>query len=345
MATSNTNSNFIPGNGDWSYPKVTQLNFGTDFAGSEYIIPVVRFEFFNSLGDELESPIIYIKMGGTFQSSLSNPWNATANIYGNPSAGVDDPNLGVIARMGSSFYEALQKQIMNAVGSAAGAFASAGQSGKANFEFLQRKVFNNFQQLIYSGPTFRQFSLPFSMKPTSLVEAEAMRDIIQTFRIASSPRTTESDPDSSDPTKPNDGNDYVDELSKSNNGLGLSGSDFESSAGSSTEASYTGADYDLLIASTGQTKLFGYPDMCKFQLLIYNRATASSSNGELAILFESNLCVIESIAIDYGSGNKMTFFDGNEYFPTDVTLNLGLKETKLLTTSDIHAAYDSRTIF
>jgi len=338
MATS-INSNFVPGNGAWEYPTATQLNFGTDFAGSEYIIPVVRFEFFNSLGEPTESnsPIIYIKMGGTFQSVLSNSWNAAANIYGNPSAGVDDSGLGVIQRMGGSFYEALQKQLMNAVGSAAGAFASAGQSGKANFEFLQRKVFNNFQQLIYSGPTFRQFTLPFSMKPTSLVEAQAMRDIIQTFRIASSPRTSESDP-SNDPTVPNDGNGYDDELSRSNNGLGLSGSDFESSA--SEGASYTGAEFDLLIASTGQTKLFGYPDMCKFQLLLYNH-----NMSELSILFESNLCVIESVATDYGSGNKMTFFDGNEYFPTDVTLNLGLKESRLLTASDIYASYNNRTMF
>jgi len=333
------NLNFIPGSGAWDYPTSAQLNFGTDFAGSEYIIPVVRFEFFNSLGEPTESnsPIIYIKMGGTFQSVLSNSWNAAANIYGNPSAGVDDSGLGVIQRMGGSFYEALQKQLMNAVGSAAGAFASAGQSGKANFEFLQRKVFNNFQQLIYSGPTFRQFTLPFSMKPTSLVEAQAMRDIIQTFRIASSPRTSESDP-SNDPTKPDDGNQYDDELSRSNDGLGLSGSDFESST--SAGASYTGAEFDLLIASTGQTKLFGYPDMCKFQLLLYNH-----NISELAILFESNLCVIESVATDYGSGNKMTFFDGDEYFPTDVTLNLALKETRLLTASDVYASYNNRTMF
>ena len=338
MATS-INSNFVPGNGAWEYPTATQLNFGTDFAGSEYIIPVVRFEFFNSLGEPTESnsPIIYIKMGGTFQSVLSNSWNAAANIYGNPSAGVDDSGLGVIQRMGGSFYEALQKQLMNAVGSAAGAFASAGQSGKANFEFLQRKAFNNFQQLVYSGPGFRPFSLQFSMKPTSLVEAQAMRDIIQTFRIASSPRTSESDP-SNDPTKPDDGNLYNDELSRSNNGLGLSGSDFESSA--SEGASYTGAEFDLLIASTGQTKLFGYPDMCKFQLLLYNH-----NMNELAILFESNLCVIESVATDYGSGNKMTFFDGDEYFPTDVTLNLGLKESRLLTASDVYASTNNRTIF
>jgi hypothetical protein len=322
--------------GGWSYPSASQLNFGTDYAGSDFVIPVVRFQFADTLGDDLtNAPIIYIKMGGTFQSGLSNQWNATANIFGNPSTGADDSGLGVIKRMGGGFYEALQKQIMNSVGSAAGAFASAGQSGKANFEYLQRKVFNNFQQLIYSGPTFRQFTLPFSMKPTSLVEAQAMRDIIQTFRLASSPRTGPAI-DSGDPSQTQDGNTYDDELSRSNGGLGLSGSDYESGAGATADATYSGAEFDALIAGSGQSKLFDYPDMCRFQLMLY------SYQSELVTLFESALCVIESVAVDYGSGNKMTFFDSstNEYFPTDVTLNIGLKETTLLTASSI--AVDSR---
>jgi len=334
MATSAQLNTVTVNSGGWSYPSASQLNFGTDFAGSEFVIPVVRFQFTDTLGDDLtNAPIIYIKMGGTFQSGLSNPWNATANIFGSPSTGADDSGLAVIKRMGGGFYEALQKQIMNSVGSAAGAFASAGQSGKANFEYLQRKVFNNFQQLIYSGPTFRQFTLPFSMKPTSLVEAQAMRDIIQTFRLASSPRNGPAI-DSTNTT--DDGNTYDDELSRSNGGLGLSGSDYESGAGAAADTTYTGAEFDALIAGSGQSKLFDYPDMCTFQLMLY------SYQSELVTLFESGRCVIESVAVDYGSGNKMTFFDSstNEYFPTDVTLNIGLKETTLLTTTSI--AVDSR---
>ena len=92
----NTNANFISDkNGSWSYPTSAQLNFGTDFAGSEYIIPVVRFEFFNSVGDGTASPspIIYIKMGGSFQSGLSNSWGAATNIYGTPGGSVNDDSL------------------------------------------------------------------------------------------------------------------------------------------------------------------------------------------------------------------------------------------------------------
>jgi hypothetical protein len=224
---------------------------------------------------------------------------------------------------------------MNSVGSAAGAFASAGQSGKANFEYLQRKLFNQFQQLIYSGPAFRPFSFSFSMKPTSLVEAQAMRDIIQTFRLASSPRTGPAI-DSDDPSLAQDGNSYDQSLALSNSGLGLSGSDYESGAGAVADTTYSGAEFDALIAGSGQSKLFDYPDMCRFQLMLY------SYQSELVTLFESGLCVIESVGVDYGSGNKMTFFDSstNEYFPTDVSLNIGLKETRLLTTTSI--AVDSR---
>jgi hypothetical protein len=334
MATNivpNKNFNFVSDKTrSWSYPTSAQLNFGTDFAGSEYIIPVVRFQFYDSVGDDTSSasPIIYIKMGGTFQSGLSNSWNPATNIYGTPGGSViSDDSLEGIKRLGSSFYEALQKQLMNTVGGAAGAFASAGQSGKANFEFIQRQVFNNFQQLIYSGPVFRQFSLPFSMKPTSLTEAKAMRDIIQTFRIASSPRIGS--------LANSDATDDLDE------DIGEDASDLDdlNSIGGG-EGGITGTELDALIAGSGQSKLFGYPDMCKFQLLLYNRNV-----GDLSILFESNLCVIENVSTDYGSGNKMTFFDGDEYFPTDVLLSLSLRETKLLTTVDIAGAYNNRTMF
>ena len=310
--------------GTWSFPSSGQTLYfgcGPDFAGSEFVIPVVRFQILDSLGqDSVSAPIIYMKMGGTFQSGLSNSYNATANIFGTPGGGTDDTALGVIKRLGGGFYEALQKQLMNSVGSAAGAFASAGQSGKANFEYLQRKVFNQFQQLIYSGPIFRPFSFSFSMKPTSLKEARSMRDIIQTLRLASSPGQRANAESSAEESS------YDDELSRSNSGLGLSGSDFESSAGSATDATYSGLEFDQLIGA--QNKLFDYPDMCKFQIMLHNNYT-----NELTTLFESGRCVIESVAVDYGSGNKMTFFDSNtnEYFPTDVSLNIGLKETQLQT--------------
>ena len=98
------------------------------------------------------------------------------------------------------------------------------------------------------------------------------------------------------------------------------------SSGTASDASYSGLEFDQLIGA--QNKLFDYPDMCKFQIMLHNNYT-----NELTTLFESGRCVIESVAVDYGSGNKMTFFDSdiNEHFPTDVTLSIGLKETQLQT--------------
>ena len=315
--------------GTWSFPSSGQTLYfgcGPDFGGSEYVIPVVRFQILDSLGEDSSyAPIIYMKMGGTFQSGLSNQWNATANIFGTPGGGADDSALGVIKRLGGGFYEALQKQVMNSVGSAAGAFASAGQSGKANFEYLQRKVFNQFQQLIYSGPIFRPFSFSFSMKPTSLKEARAMRDIIQTLRLASSPgqragAAASTEESSNDPASDLDNQIEMAVHASDNTYL---------SSGTASDASYSGLEFDQLIGA--QNKLFDYPDMCKFQIMLHNNYT-----NELTTLFESGRCVIESVGVDYGSGNKMTFFDSDdtknpEYFPTDVSLNIGLKETQLQT--------------
>jgi hypothetical protein len=60
--------------------------------------------------------------------------------------------------------------------------------------------------------------------------------------------------------------------------------------------------------------------------------------GSTPVLFESDLCVIENVNIDYGGQQKMTFFKpedgvGGQYFPTDITLNIGLKETSLVTSA------------
>jgi hypothetical protein len=110
-----------------------------------------------------------------------------------------------------------------------------------------------------------------------------------------------------------------------------------SSTGTSTDATYSGIEFDQLIGT--QNKLFDYPDMCKFQVMLHNNYT-----NQLTTLFESGRCVIESVGVDYGSGNKMTFFDSDtkdpEYFPTDVSLNIGLKETQLQTAPTL--AVDSK---
>ena len=95
--------------------------------------------------------------------------------------------------------------------------------------------------------------------------------------------------------------------------------------------------------------------MCKFQILLYQGprglgAGPGTSGVELKTLFESEVCMIESVAVDYGSQNKMAFFDtqdGEKYYPTDVNLSIALREAVLPTAASIAANHSNttRTIF
>ena len=94
----------------------------------------------------------------------------------------------------------------------------------------------------------------------------------------------------------------------------------------------------------------GYPDTCKFALLLQKNATGDTS---LTDLFTSEFCVIENVAVDYGSQNKMVFFSSGadkKYYPSEVTVTINLRETSLPTTgtlgnerTSINSEY--RTIF
>ena len=87
--------------------------------------------------------------------------------------------------------------------------------------------------------------------------------------------------------------------------------------------------------------------MCKFQILLYR---GSGGGTDLDTLFESEVCMIESVAVDYGSQNKMTFFDkgdSGQYYPTDVNISIALREAVLPTAASIAASHKitTKTIF
>lgn len=324
--------------GPWSFPESGDLIFGTDFAHSDFVLPIIRFAFFDAKGNKADgAPTIYMKMGGTFQSTLSNGFSATQNMYGNPSNSTG--MIGKLGQYGEGFVTAMQKQALGAVAAVAGAVASGGQSGKQNVEFLERSMFNNFQQLVYNGPNFRSFSLPFAMKPTSYAEAQAMRNIIASFRIASSPSAGEYSPESMQ------GGDTPSEDTSNLSNSGSSVAEAERAAKDAADATLSFSDYESIVTASYATKTLGYPNMCRFQLLLYKK-----DGNDFPVLFESDLCVIENVAVDYGGQNKMTFFEdttGNgQYYPTDVTLNVQLKETSLITTSyaSLEASGSKRTI-
>jgi len=315
------------------YPSNSQaLTFGLTGSHADFVLPMVRFEFLEPTGQNpaTGSPLIYMRLGGTFQTAMSNGYNESQNIFGDPRAGGAENEAGVgsffknFAGTGSSLTESIFKQISGAASGALGYIKSGGLTGKAQYEFASRRMLNTFQQLIYQGPTFRRFSLPFTMRPTSLQEAQNMIAIINSFRHASSPKAdaggtmaTVVDTTSIDFQTRKEANTLTPE---------------------ETELLKTQTATDISIdanreALTGGVYTFGYPDMCEFRILL-----TKGGGGTISTLFESETCVIENVSIDYGSQNKMVFFDapsGGKYYPTDVTLTLSLKETTLLTTGSI----------
>ena len=294
----------------FEYPVAGLVVFGNEAAHGEFAVPMARFQFYNSVGSArltTEAPTLFIRMGGQFTTGLANAHEASTNIYGNPSGDAegDDPLFAVPKAIGAGGLTALYKQIAGVKVGAQGYLASAGTNGKAQYEFLSRRVLNTFQQLIYQGPTFRRYTLPFVIKPTSLDEAKAMINIIKTFRIASSPKGGAPETLS--------------------NERGLNPEETDVIAQTTGEGDENGILAVIKFLATTPIA-FGYPDMCSFEIVMAEPTGATPTQ-----IFGSEFCVIENVQVDYGSQNKMLFFEktGDKYYPAEITLTIGLKETTL----------------
>lgn len=336
-----------------SYPAKTLLIFGSDYGHSGFVTPMARFQFFNAFGESTSgsSPIIFIHMGGTFQTALQNGYSETTSIFGMPNSETGiGTNLATIAKGG---LDAVYKQLQSATAGAAGFISSAGLSGKAQYEFLTRRVLNTFQQLIYNGPTFRRFQLPFTMKPTSLAEAEKMIDIIKSFQIASSPKgkadaKSEKLVGKAADNLENTSKDKADQVTDDSK-VTLADSDIRQITGEAP------GNLDGSASSGGLGNFsFGYPDMCQFEIILKKTTGNTTEGGDAGIamgeIFQSGYCVIENVQVDYGGQNKMIFFNsatGGKYYPSEVTMTIGLRETTLPTADFMSTNHTSpeRTIF
>lgn len=330
------------------YPKSGLLFFGTQDSHADFVATMARFQFFDAYAQDqaIGAPTVFIRMGGTFQTTLSNGYQESQNIFGTPDAEADGifGGLKQLIKPGSSGLEAVFKQLKGLTTGATGFIQSAGLSGKSQYEFISKKFLNNFQQLIYQGPTFRRFTLPFTMRPTSYDEAEAMMDIVNTFRFASSPKgndtsvTLEGTADGINDLKDLQGDQLA--AAQERNDAANTASAVQAVLGGA-ETSIAGEAYNTVYS-------FGYPDTCKFELLLQRNTGA---NTALAELFQSEMCVIENVSVDYGSQNKMVFFTSgttNKYYPSEVTLTVNLRETSLPTTGtlmDERSTSETRTIF
>ena len=352
----------------FEYPaKDTELIFGSDYAHSEYVIPMARFKFFDATGKESTAPSIYIRLGGTFNTQLSNGYQETSGIFGGvepgKTIGVEGGLAGftdLLGQVKGSALEAIQKGLANALGAGVGYIGSAGQSGKPQLEFLTRKLFNSFQQVIYQGPRFRSFQLPFNMKPTSYQEAKIMRDIIHTFRVASSPRGN-----TEDKLAPDDENALINSVTDQNQLDAINALPDDQKRIKLTELGLDAFNNDVGTDITERSNApltFGYPDMVQLEFILYKKGSGTPSGvgpniddnlDTITMLFQSEYCMIENVGLDYGAQNKMVFLsspesaEAGDYFPSEVNMTIALKESVLITAGYASAEHGTagRTIF
>jgi hypothetical protein len=324
------------------------IKFGVDASHSDYVIPVVIIKLYDEKGTT-NYETMYIRMGGQFSTAIRAAYEDAQGIMGTPFR-EDEGILGKLrSGIGSNFLMGLQAQIVKGALGAAGMAASAGQTGRNQIEFLTRIFLSNFQQVVYRGPSFRLFSIPFVMKPTSKEEAENMRKIIYLLKIASVPKLG-----ATNITQIFDGTglesdlfggslESVEKITELQNQLrGKSDEEVakdenltriynELQALIAEDQDYVNRDQAEDFTTAEASPLtFGYPDVCEFELALYQ-----PSEGILKKVFKSDKCVFEAVVADYGSSNKMTFFEDG-FYPTEVALTLNLKELVFQTTTSMY---------
>lgn len=337
------------------------LKFGIEDSHSDYVIPIAIIRLKNAKGGESISPYktMYIRMGGTFSTAIRAAYDDAQGIVGTPF----DQNVGVLSALkktGPGFLTGLQAQIMKGAYGAGGMVASAGLSGRQQLEFLSRVFLSNFQQVVYRGPSFRLFTLPFVMKPTSKKEAIDMRQIIFTLKMAASPKTGSRNV--YDALREFGGNadylfggslDRVSELTRLSKIIEERNKALKDQDKLNQDKEYLDAfaqikkitddEQDFITESSLEDSkpffeasplTFGYPDTCTFELALIQ----GSSDTAITTIFKSDACVIENVVTDYGSSNKMTFFQ-DDYYPTEVSLTLNLKELVFQTADSLATKY------
>jgi hypothetical protein len=355
MATTRTPFTITTSGFEYPSGPETELIFGSDFAHSEFVIPMARFKFYDATGADSNAPSIYIRLGGTFSTQLSNSYQEATGIFGSIEPGqTSNATLkdmsDLLGRVKGSGLEAIQKGLMNALGAGVGFIASAGQSGKNQTEFLTRKLFNSFQQLIYQGPRFRSFQLPFNMKPTSYEEATTMRDIIHTFRVASSPRGNLND--SLTPIDPDALINSTLSVAEQEEINALPEAEKQMRLTELTLEQFNENEGTSIVEASKAPLTFGYPDMCELELILYKK-NGTAEQSEIISLFQSDFCMIENVGLDYGAQNKMVFLSNptsaaaGEYFASEVNMTIALRESVLITADYASAEHKTsgRTVF
>jgi hypothetical protein len=161
-------------------------------------VPVARFTMLDAYGNKVGSaPRVMVRMPNLFNVTNLSDYAKTDNIFGATSAyrasaaGVYNEAAGKegfsAANFGLTAADAFQYALKKGFAGVAGFAESAGMGNIGQFEFTGRAAVNPMSQLLYKGPQYRRYQMPFVLKPKTRAEADAVQKIISVFRLASSP--------------------------------------------------------------------------------------------------------------------------------------------------------------
>lgn len=177
-------------------------------ADSGFNVPQIRFMFMSAYGEVIPSgPILYLKMPSNFNLTNLSDYSRTEAIFAGgrdkyselanaalgrkqtdaKEGGALQAAIDSIGMAGVTGVEALQYAIRYGAANVLGKIGSAGMSNIGQYEFNERNAVNPMAQLLYKGPQLRRYQLPFSFNPKNLDDTKAIKKIISTFRVASSP--------------------------------------------------------------------------------------------------------------------------------------------------------------
>lgn len=166
--------------------------------------PTVAFTFLNAYGQAVSAPSVRIKVPTNFNVTNFSDYARTENIFEGGDVAtklmqgaLDEKKAGLAGMAESAGQQVLAAGVTGAEAFAyaikkgtAGLFGFIGSAGLNNanqYEFVRRQAINPMAQMLYKGPQFRRYQLPFSMYPKNASDSSAMKKIVGIFRVASSP--------------------------------------------------------------------------------------------------------------------------------------------------------------
>jgi hypothetical protein len=174
----------------------TQIQFPSSNEG--FNVPIARFTMLDAYGNKVSgAPKLQIRMPNLFNITNISDYAKTDNIFGSTTA-FEGAAKGVYneaaakegfsaANFALTAADAVQYSVKKGFANLEGFVKSAGMGNIGQFEFSGRVAVNPMSQMLYKGPQYRRYQMPFIMKPKTREESENIKKIISAFRLAASP--------------------------------------------------------------------------------------------------------------------------------------------------------------